>query len=43
MSCKKILKEAYNLGTREVGFYGTGEPLVDNNLEEYINTQRVGI
>ncbi len=33
---KKILKEAYNLGTREVGFYGTGEPLVDNNLEEYI-------
>lgn len=33
---KKILKEAYHLGTREVGFYGTGEPLLDNNLEEYI-------
>lgn len=33
---KRILKEAYDLGTREVGFYSTGEPLVDMNLEEYI-------
>lgn len=35
---KKILKEAYELGTREVGFYGgTGEPLLDSNLEQYIS------
>ncbi len=33
---KKILKEAYDLGTREVGFYGMGEPLLDKNLDEYI-------
>ncbi len=33
---KKILREAYDLGTREVGFYGMGEPLLDKNLEEYI-------
>jgi len=33
---KRILKEAYDLGTREVGFYSTGEPLVDKNLEIYI-------
>lgn len=33
---KRILKDAYDLGTREVGFYGTGEPLLDKNLEEYI-------
>ncbi|MCM1154899.1 MAG: radical SAM protein [Roseburia sp.] len=34
---KRILSEAYRLGTREVGFYATGEPLVDKNLEEYIS------
>ncbi len=33
---KRILKEAYELGTREVGFYGMGEPLLNKNLEEYI-------
>lgn len=33
---KSILKEAYEAGVREVGFYGTGEPLIDSNLEEYI-------
>ncbi len=33
---KRILKEAYDLGTREVGFYGMGEPLLDSSLEEYI-------
>lgn len=33
---KRILEQAYQLGTREVGFYGTGEPLIDKNLEEYI-------
>ena len=32
----RILKEAYDLGTREVGFYGTGEPLVNTKLENYI-------
>lgn len=33
---KKVLEQAYKSGTREVGFYGTGEPLLDKNLEEYI-------
>lgn len=31
-----ILKEAYKLGTREVGFYTTGEPLLFKNIEQYI-------
>lgn len=34
---ERILKEAYSLGTREVGFYQTGEPLLDKNLERYIS------
>ncbi|MCM1216996.1 MAG: radical SAM protein [Lachnospiraceae bacterium] len=34
---KRILTEAYKLGTREVGFYATGEPLADKNLETYIS------
>lgn len=33
---KRILREAYKLGTREVGFYSTGEPLLNKNLEIYI-------
>ncbi|MBD5555761.1 MAG: radical SAM protein [Roseburia sp.] len=33
----QILSEAYKLGTREVGFYATGEPLTDKNLETYIS------
>ena len=33
---KKILKQAYDLGTREVGFYGMGEPLINERLEDYI-------
>ena len=37
---KRILQEAYDLGTREVGFYSTGEPLVDMNLEEYVRTAK---
>lgn len=32
----RILKEAYELGTKEVGFYATGEPFVNKNLEKYI-------
>ena len=32
----KVLKECYELGTREVGFYATGEPLINNKLEKYI-------
>lgn len=32
----KALKECYELGTREVGFYATGEPLINNKLEEYV-------
>jgi pyruvate-formate lyase-activating enzyme len=32
----RILKEAYDLGTREVGFYTTGEPLMCKELPSYI-------
>lgn len=32
----KVLRECYELGTREVGFYATGEPLINNKLEDYI-------
>lgn len=31
-----ILKEAYELGTREIGFYATGEPLLAPNLLEAV-------
>ena len=31
-----ILHQAYNLGTREVGFYATGEPFIVNDLADYI-------
>lgn len=31
-----ILRQAYELGTREVGFYATGEPFLVPNLAEYI-------
>ena len=34
---EKILQDAYNAGTREVGFYCCGEPLIDVNLEHYIS------
>ncbi len=33
---EKVLNGAYQLGTREVGFYTTGESLLDYNLEKYI-------
>jgi MoaA/NifB/PqqE/SkfB family radical SAM enzyme len=33
---KRVLKEAYDLGTREVGFYSTGEPFLSKKLPEYI-------
>ncbi len=33
---KNILIDAYDLGVREVGFYTTGEPLVNTNLNLYI-------
>lgn len=32
----KVLKEAFNLGTREVGFYATGEPFLTNDLPKFI-------
>ncbi len=32
----RLLEEAYNEGSREVGFYMMGEPLLDKNLEKYI-------
>ncbi len=31
-----ILQQAYDLGTREVGFYATGEPFIVNELPDYI-------
>ena len=31
-----ILKQAYDLGTREVGFYATGEPFLVPELADYI-------
>ena len=31
-----ILRQAYDLGTREVGFYATGEPFLVKELPEYI-------
>lgn len=34
--CQKILLEAYHLGSREVGFYVTGEPLLDERLAYFI-------
>lgn len=33
---EKVLREAYALGTRDVGFYAMGEPLLDKNLARYV-------
>ena len=33
---RKVLEECFELGTREVGFYATGEPLLNINLESYL-------
>lgn len=32
----KVFREAYDLGMREVGFYATGEPLMNKNIFAYI-------
>lgn len=38
-----ILQQAYDLGTREVGFYATGEPFVVNDLDGYVReAKRIG-
>ncbi len=38
-----ILRQAYDLGTREVGFYATGEPFLNPELPEYIaEAKRIG-
>ncbi len=38
-----ILQQAYDLGTREVGFYATGEPFLVPELPEYIaEAKRIG-
>ena len=34
--CERVLKEAYFLGMREVGFYVVGEPLLDKRLKDFI-------
>lgn len=31
-----IIQQAFELGTREVGFYLTGEPLLSSDLEYYV-------
>lgn len=36
-----ILQQAYDLGTREVGFYSTGEPFMNTDLHEYIAKAKV--
>ena len=33
---EKALIECFELGMKEIGFYATGEPLLNENLEEYI-------
>jgi len=33
---ESALRQAYELGTREVGFYATGEPFIVKELPEYI-------
>lgn len=39
----RILREAYELGTREVGFYATGEPFLSKELPEFISeAKRLG-
>lgn len=38
-----ILQQAYDLGTREVGFYATGEPFIVKDLADYIaEAKRIG-
>ena len=32
----QVLQQAYDLGTREVGFYATGEPFIVNILSKYV-------
>lgn len=34
---KRILNEAFELGVKEVGYYTTGEPLINEELEKYIH------
>lgn len=36
----KIIKEAYECGTREIGFYLTGEPFACNDLNYYISLSK---
>lgn len=43
LKCFNILQEAYDLGTREVGFYATGEPFLIKDLGDYIKeAKRIG-
>lgn len=37
---KRILLEAYELGMREVGFYSTGEPLLNTHLDLFIQAAK---
>ena len=34
---KKVAGQAYEGGTREIGFYMTGEPLMNNRLKKYVS------
>ena len=37
---REILEQGYDLGSREVGFYATGEPLVHKGLADFISIAR---
>lgn len=37
----KVLRDAYELGTREVGFYTTGEPLLNTDLPLFIKEAKL--
>ena len=40
---ERVLNEAYENGTREVGFYSTGEPLLCNDIANYVKlAKRIG-
>ncbi len=39
--CYRVLSDAYQLGMREVGFYVTGEPLLDKRLKDFIKRAKL--
>lgn len=37
---ERVMREAHDLGTREIGFYSTGEPFLCKKLAQYIKTAK---